>query len=143
MPCRHFTFLIFLAFTASAFSQATFPTPALTGIAPLGSKAGTTVELTLRGTDLDAPIAILLNERSIPVKGPEPNVVSLALPADLKPALYDLRFVGRYGVSNPRVFEISTLDTIESPGTNTKADKAHKVALNSVIQGAFKSAAPH
>lgn len=143
MPCRHFTFLISLAFTASAFSQATFPTPALTGIAPLGSKAGTTVELTLRGTDLDAPIAVLLSERSIPVKSPKPNVVSLALPADLKPALYDLRFVGRYGVSNPRVFEISTLDTVESPGTNTKADKAHKVALNSVIQGVFKSAAPH
>lgn len=143
MPCRHFTFLISLAFTASAFSQATFPTPALTGIAPLGSKAGTTVELTLRGTDLDAPIAVLLNERSIPVKSPKPNVVSIALPADLKPALYDLRFVGRYGVSNPRVFEISTLDTVESPGTNTKADKAHKVTLNSVIQGVFKSAAPH
>jgi hypothetical protein len=143
MPCRHFTFLVSLAFTASAFSQATFPTPVLTGIAPLGSKAGTTVELTLRGTDLDAPTAILLNERSIPVKSPKPNVVSLALPSDLKPALYDFRFVGRYGVSNPRVFEISTLDTIESPGTNTKTDKAHKVALNSVIQGVFKSAAPH
>lgn len=143
MPCRHFTFLIALALTTSAFSQATFPTPVLTGIAPLGSKAGTTVELTLRGTDLDAPIAILLNERSIPVKSPKPNVVSLALPADLKPALYDLRFVGRYGVSNPRVFEISTLGTVESPGTNTKADKAHKVALNSVIEGVFKSAAPH
>jgi len=143
MPCRHFTFLISLAFTASAFSQATFPTPALTGIAPLGSKAGTTVELTLRGADLDAPTAVLLNERSIPVKSSKPNVVSLALPANLKPALYDLRFVGRYGVSNPRVFEISTLDTVESPGTNTKADKAHKVALNSVIQGVFKSAAPH
>ena len=138
-----FQFVILASFTASAFSQATFPTPALTGIAPLGSKAGTTIELTLRGADLDAPIAILLNERSIPVKSPKPNVVSLALPADLKPALYDFRFVGRYGVSNPRVFEISTLDTVESPGTNTKADKAHKVALNSVIQGVFKSAAPH
>lgn len=138
----HIVPFILVASAASAFSQATFPTPALTGIAPLGSKAGATVELTLRGTDLDAPIAILLNERSIPVKSPKPNVVSLVLPADLKPALYDLRFVGRYGVSNPRVFEISTLDTVESPGTNTKADKAHKVALNSVIQGAFKSAAP-
>lgn len=138
----HIVPFILVASAASAFSQATFPTPALTGIAPLGSKASATVELTLRGTDLDAPIAILLNERSIPVKSPKPNVVSLALPADLKPALYDLRFVGRYGVSNPRVFEISTLDTVESPGTNTKADKAHKVALNSVIQGAFKSAAP-
>ena len=139
----HIVPFILVTFAASAFSQATFPTPALTGIAPLGSKASATVELTLRGTDLDAPIAILLNERSIPVKSPKPNVVSLALPADLKPALYDLRFVGRYGVSNPRVFEISTLDTVESPGTNTKADKAHKVVLNSVIQGAFKSAAPH
>ncbi len=139
----HIVPFILVAFAASAFSQATFPTPALTGIAPLGSKASATVELTLRGTDLDAPIAILLNERSIPVKSPKPNVVSLALPADLKPALYDLRFVGRYGVSNPRVFEISTLDTVESPGTNTKADKAHKVTLNSVIQGVFKSAAPH
>lgn len=138
----HIVPFILVASAASAFSQATFPTPALTGIAPLGSKASATVELTLRGTDLDAPMAILLNERSIPVKSPKPNVVSLVLPADLKPALYDLRFVGRYGVSNPRVFEISTLDTVESPGTNTKADKAHKVALNSVIQGAFKSAAP-
>jgi len=139
----HFKFAILLALTAPAFSQATFPTPALAGISPLGSKAGTTVELTLRGADLDAPSAILLNERSVPVKSPKPNVVSLTLPADLKPALYDLRFVGRYGVSNPRVFEISTLDAVDSPGTNTKADKAHKVALNSVIQGAFKSAAPH
>jgi hypothetical protein len=147
VPRRHSAFSIvasaFVAVAVSAFSQATFPTPALTGIAPLGSKAGTTIELTLRGTDLDAPIAVLLNERSIPVKSPKPNIVSLVLPADLKPALYDLRFVGRYGVSNPRVFEISTLDTVESPGTNTKADKAHKVALNSVIQGVFKSAAPH
>ncbi|MFN0079361.1 MAG: hypothetical protein ACKVY0_23090 [Prosthecobacter sp.] len=139
----HFQFAILLAFAASAFSQATFPTPALTGIAPLGSKAGITIELTLRGTDLDAPIAILLNERSIPVKSTKPNVVSLALPADLKPALYDLRFVGRYGVSNPRVFEISTLDAIDSPGTNAKPDKALKVALNSVIQGSFKAATPH
>ncbi len=139
----HFQFAILLAFAVSAFSQATFPTPALTGIAPLGSKPGATLELTLRGTDLDAPIAILLNERSIPAKSTKPNVLSITLPADLKPALYDLRFVGRYGVSNPRAFEINTLDTVESPGANTKADKAQKVALNTAIQGTFKSASPH
>jgi len=135
-------FALILATATTAFSQATFPTPALTGISPLGSKAGTTFDLTLRGTDLDAPTAILLNERSIPAKSTKSNVLSITLPADLKPALYDLRFVGRYGVSNPRVFEISTLDTVESTGTNTKADKALKVALNTVIQGTFKSASP-
>ncbi|MEZ5384471.1 MAG: hypothetical protein R3F13_03030 [Prosthecobacter sp.] len=135
--------LVGLALATSAFSQATLPSPSLTSISPLGAKPGAKVELTLRGTDLDAPVAVMLNERSIAVSSPKTNVVSLTLPADLKPALYDLRFVGRYGVSNPRVFEISTLDAVASPGTNTKADKAQKVALNSVIEGAFKSTSPH
>lgn len=132
---------VLLAFTALAFSQATFPAPTLTGISPLGAKASSTIELTLRGTDLDGPQAIMIGNRVIGIKST--TKVSVPLPADLKPGLYDLRFVGRYGVSNPRVFEISTLDAVESPGSNIKADKAHPVALNSVIQGTFKSASPH
>ena len=143
MPCFQFAFLVVMAVATTAFSQATFPTPTLTSLTPLGAKASTHIELTLRGADLDAPIAILLNERAIPVKSAQPNIVSLALPADLKPGLYDLRFVGRYGVSNPRAFEISTHDTIESSGTNTQVDKAQKISLNTVIEGVFKSANPH
>lgn len=131
-----------LALATFAYPQATLPSPSLISISPLGAKQGAVVDLALRGADLDAPVAVLLNERSIAVSSSKANVVSLALPADLKPALYDLRFIGRYGVSNPRVFEISTLDAVESSGTNTKAEKAQKVALNAVIQGAFKSASP-
>ncbi len=143
-----FQLAILIAFAAPAFSQATFPTPALTSISPLGAKPGATVELTLRGTDLDGPQSILLSDsaspaRTIAIKSTKPNIFSVVLPADLKSALYDLRFVGRYGVSNPRVFEISTLDAIDSPGTNSKPDKALKVALNSVIQGSFKATTPH
>ncbi|WP_395731265.1 hypothetical protein [Prosthecobacter sp.] len=134
---------VLLAFAAPAFSQATFPSPTLTSISPLGGKPGATVELTLRGADLDGPQSILLNERAIPIKSTKPNLISLTLPADLKPAIYDCRFVGRYGVSNPRVFEISTLDAVESPGANAKPDNALKVAVGSVIQGAFKSNSPH
>ncbi len=132
-----------LAFAAPAFSQATFPSPTLTSIYPLGGKPGATVELTLRGTDLEGPQSILLNERAIPIKSTKPNLFSLTLPADLKPALYDCRFVGRYGVSNPRVFEVSTLDAIDSSGANAKPDNALKVAVGSVIQGVFKSNSPH
>ncbi len=66
----------------------------------------------------------------------------MALPADLKPALYDCRFVGHYGVSNPRVFEISTLDSLDSTGANTKPDQALKVVVGSAIQGSFKSNSP-
>ncbi|HEY1051371.1 MAG TPA: hypothetical protein VGE39_16480, partial [Prosthecobacter sp.] len=91
---------------------------------PLGGRPGTTVQLTLRGGDLDEPKAILLNERSIPVTSSKGKVLDVALPADLKPALYDLRFVGRFGVSNPRVFEVSPHPILISPGSNTKADAA-------------------
>lgn len=135
-------FSVLLAFSAPAFSQATFPSPTLTSVAPLGAKAGATLELTLRGTDLEGPQSVLLNERTIPLKSVKPNVFSITLPADLKPALYDCRFVGRYGVSNPRVFEITTLDSIDSSGANAKPDKALKVSLNSVVEGCFKSNSP-
>ncbi|OYW30290.1 MAG: hypothetical protein B7Z47_03740, partial [Chthoniobacter sp. 12-60-6] len=150
MPRPNFRFAVFssqcamlVAFVAPAFSQATFPSPTLTSISPLGAKPGETIELTLRGPDHDGPQSVLLNERAIPIKSLKPNLFSIALPADLKPASYDLRFVGRYGVSNPRVFEISTLESIASPGTNGTPDKALKVALNSVVQGSFKSNSPH
>ncbi|WP_395743906.1 hypothetical protein [Prosthecobacter sp.] len=149
MPLSNFQFSVFslqfsvlLAFAAPAFSQATFPSPTLTSISPLGAKPGATLELTLRGSDLDAPQSVLLNDRVIPVKSIKPNLLSVTLPADLKPALYDFRFLGHYGVSNPRVFEVSTLDSVVSSGANASPDKALKVALGSVIQGAFKSSSP-
>jgi hypothetical protein len=132
-----------LVFAAPAFSQATFPSPTLTSISPLGAKPGTTLELALRGSDLEGAQSVLLDERSIPIKSIKPNLFSITLPADLMPALYDLRFVGRYGVSNPRVFEISTLESITSSGSNATPDKALKVVLNSVVQGCFKSNSPH
>ncbi|MBB5033970.1 hypothetical protein [Prosthecobacter vanneervenii] len=138
-----FQFSVLLAFASPAFSQATFPSPTLTSISSLGGKPGSTVEITIKGADLEGPQFLLLNEHLIPLKSTKPNLFTLALPADLKPALYDCRFVGRYGVSNPRVFEISALDAVTSPGTNIKPDKAVKVALNSVIEGSFKSSSPH
>ena len=98
------------------------------------------MELTLRGTDLDGPKAVLIGDRSIPIASV--TKAALALPADLKPGLHDLRFVGRYGVSNPRVFQVSNHTNVESPGTNAKPDKAHPVKVGDAIQGAFKATTP-
>lgn len=136
-----FQFSILLAFAAPAFPQATFPSPVLTSISPLGGKPGASLKLTLRGADLDGPLGVLIGDRFI--GSTATTNASVSLPDDLAVGMHDLRFVGRYGVSNPRAFEISHLEAIESSGTNTKSDKAQKVALNSVIQGCFKSASPH
>ncbi|MFO1485654.1 MAG: hypothetical protein U1F71_19995 [Verrucomicrobiaceae bacterium] len=134
-------FALLTVFKASAFSQATFPSPALTSISPLGGKPNSTIELTLRGTDLDGPASVLIGDRSIEIKST--TKVGIPLPADLPVGMHDLRFVGRYGVSNPRVFVVTKYDVVESPGTNAKPDKALKIAVNSAINGAFKATTPH
>lgn len=136
-----FQFAILLAFSTSAFSQATFPSPVLTSISPLGGKAGSTVEVTLRGADLDGPSAVLVGDRSIGIQ--TATKASLALPANLPAGTHDFRFVGRYGVSNPRVFVVTPHPVVESPGTNAKPDKALKIEVNSAISGAFKATTPH
>jgi hypothetical protein len=137
--CHLSTFFAVFTFAATARSQAVFPSPVLTSLSPLGGAPGTQVELTLRGADLDGPKAVMIGERQIPITTVTKAV--LALPADLKPGLHDLRFVGRYGVSNPRVFQVSSHKNNESPGTNIKPDKAHPVSLGEAVQGSFKSAA--
>ncbi len=131
-----------LAFATTALSQGTFPSPTLTSITPLSGRPGETIRLTLRGADLEAPSAILLHDRRLAITPVKANTVTVTLPADLEPAFYDLRFVGRFGVSNPRGFQVSTLATQLSPGTNTQADKAVRVTVGSVLQGTFKAALP-
>lgn len=146
---RHFRFSVLslqfsvlIALAIPAFSQATYPSPKVTSIIPLGGRLGTTVQLTLRGGDLDDPKAVLLNERLIPLSSSKGKTLDLALPSDLRLGLYDLRFVGRFGVSNPRVFEVSALPVLTSPGSNSKPDTAFKIATGSVIQGVFKAGTP-
>lgn len=135
----------------SVWSQATAPTPVLTSLHPLGGKPGTTVEVSFKGTDLDGPAGLHFSPAlaattapALNAKGqPEPNKLLLKLPAEAAAGTYEIRFQGTYGVSNPRVFQISPAAVIESPGTNSKATSALRVTPDSAIQGVFKTAAPH
>ena len=143
--------LVLGATATSVWAQATFPSPVLTSIAPLGGKPGNRVEIQFKGSDLDEAKTLLLSSLSRtdsislplePLAGKK-GVLAVRLPADLPNDMYDARLVGRYGVSNPRVFQVSHLDGVESPGANSKSTKALKVPLNVAIQGIFKESIPH
>lgn len=147
--------LLLIAITAlaplSAWSQATVPTPVLTSLYPLGAQPGTTIEVTFKGTDLDGPTGLHFSPAlSVTAKPklnakaqPEPNKLLLTLPAESPVGSYEVRFVGSYGISNPRVFHISSAAISESPGTNTQAASALRIPSDTALQGTFKTAAPH
>lgn len=138
----HSSLLLVFSFAAPAFSQATFPTPVLTSIAPLGGRPGGTIELTLRGTEVDDIREVLIGGRAVPVTPGQGKTWRVALPADLKPAMHDLRIVNDLGVSNPRAFQVSTHPEVASPGKNAAPEQAFKVPVNSVIDGVFKPGMP-
>lgn len=133
-------------------AQVTAPLPTLTSIHPLGGQVGTTVNVTVRGTDLDGGRTLLFTPRPNPplevqpkrdANGlPLPGQFTVKIPSNAKPGRYDVRFAGTFGVSNVRRFEVGTFPEIEAGAESFQPDSPLKVALNSTINGAPKTNAP-
>lgn len=144
---------VFLLAPVLALAQATFPTPVITSIHPLGGQPGKTVDLTVKGSDLDGlrgvhfspdPGAPVEAKPKLDAKGQRvANTLALTLPASIRPGIYELRAMGDFGLSNPRVFQIGTQPVADSPGTHDKPETALKITPDTALHGVFKNAAPH
>ncbi len=164
---RTFTLVAPFLFAASAAMLSAqqpgvpMPAPRLSGIFPMGGQLGTTVELTLSGTDIDTPTGLLFSApdiKAVLLVPPEPVVdpkakdkpkktgpvtsakFKVTIPATVTPATYDCRVVNKLGISNPRAFVVG-----EKPEVN-ETDKPHndvpvaqKVELGCVVNGVIAS----
>jgi hypothetical protein len=131
--------------------------PRLQSVFPLGAKAGTAVEVTAAGTDLDAPTGLLFShpgirgevvaeppkEKASPAKGKGPpparSAFRVTVAADVPPGGYDVRVVSRLGVSNPRLFTVGDRPEVVEAEPNDDVDKAQRVALGTVVSGVIAS----
>lgn len=132
-------------------AQVTLPQPFLVSVAPAAAQAGTTVELSVTGTDLDGAsrlhfsipgitCAPKLDDKQQPVA----NKFLVTVPARTAASTCDVRVVARYGISNPRGFAITALPVVPLPGTASTAETAFTAVLNTVIAGtATKQAASY
>jgi hypothetical protein len=134
------------------------PNPRLMSIMPIGGKAGTTVELTWTGTDLEEPQELRFSVPGIkaePIKPatpapdptkPAPNPppppppvtkFKVAIPADAPLGVCDIRLVNKWGVSNPRAFVVGDLPEVLEKEPNNDVDTAQRVEINTTINGAI------
>ena len=121
---------------ATAWAQ--LPLAKLNTVFPLGGAAGSSVEVTLSGSDLDEADGLIFSDPRVtatPVPGTTDRFRVL-LPAELSEDRIDLRVRGRYGVSNPRAFAVGV------PGTElrwTQAPlspaQAFELPLEAVVNG--------
>lgn len=142
------TIAISLLVMSPAVGQNAYPQPRLQAIFPPGGQVGSTVEVTLTGTDLDEPKGLVfshpgLQAELIPPPPPDPKKPGQATPirfrvriaADVPPGIYDVSVVGRFGVSNSRAFCVGELEELVEQEPNNDVDQAQKVPLNVTING--------
>jgi hypothetical protein len=152
-----------LALCGSAAAQAQLPgsllpNPRLNTLVPAGGKAGTVVEVTFTGTDLEDPQELLFSHPSIkaepiipppppppdpkkPPTPPPPKVpvtkFKVTIAADAPLGIHDARFVNKYGISNARAFVVGDLPEVLEKEPNNDVEQAQRIELNSTVHGAI------
>src|SRR5438477_2662241 len=136
------TVFIGLCLTAR-FVQAELPVARLLTLFPPGAQIGNTVEVSATGVDLDDASYLLFSSTNI-VGRPLPsdaNKFVITVASNTLPGVYDARFVGRFGISNPRAFVVGSLpEVIEKEGNNTMA-KPMEIQLGAVVNGRAEASA--
>lgn len=158
-----------VAFVAVVYAQQpgpAMPAPRIAVVFPMGGQLGSTVEVTVTGTEIDDVTSLMFSASEIKsevVIAPEPLVdpklkdkpipkpkkggpVSSAkfkvnIPASVKPGTYDCRVVTKGGISNPRAFVVGEKpEVVETDKPHNDVEVAQKVQLGSAIHGTLLSA---
>ena len=137
------------------------PQTRLNTIFPAGGKAGTTVEISFTGTDLDELESIRFSHPGLkgepvfeepkkedPKKAPSKKDEKPAAPAkktvikfkvsiaaNVPQGIHDVRLVGKWGVSNSRAFHVGNLDEVLEKEPNNDLPEAQKVPLETIVNG--------
>src|SRR5205807_9807916 len=64
---------------------------------------------------------------------------SVTINKDVPAGFYDVRFVGKNGVSNPRVFVVGALNEVAEKEPNNDFDQAQKVPIGTTVTGVISS----
>ncbi len=149
---KNYLVIIFCAVFSATAAFAKFPSPELQEIYPAGGQAGTEVEVTVSGVDLNGIEGLKFSNPDIKAvrifhpktknwTEPRPKGMSfkVTIPKNVKPDQYDVRVKGYYGLSSPRIFQVSASSdpaevNSESEKNNTVAT-ARALSLESVANG--------
>ena len=125
----------------ASVARAQLPQPRLTSLSRPGMRAGETVEVTLRGSDLEGASQLWFDHAGIMAVHVKDLTFRVASAADVPLGHHDLRAVGNYGISNPRAFVVGDRpESVELEPNNT-ADKANPIPINTVVNGELNGAA--
>lgn len=121
---------------APAPARAELPAIRFDRLQPLGASAGTSVEIEVKGRDIEEVKSLRFDHAGFQAVWLKEGRFKLTIAGDVPWGTYDVRMVGRFGVSNPRLFAVSHgLTDIEEKEPNNTPDKSQPVTINSAVNG--------
>lgn len=115
--------------------NAQFPHPKLESLSRPGVRSGESVEVTVRGANLEGPLQLWFDHpglKATPVKGPTFRV---SCGPDVPLGLHDVRVFDAYGVSNPRALVVGDRPEAIEVEPNNAHTEAKPIALNTTLFG--------
>ena len=101
------------------------PQPRLTSLARAGMRAGETVEVTLRGTDLEGVTRLWFDHPGIRAAHVKDLTFRVVSAADVPLGQHDVRALGTHGLTNPRTFVIGDRPESTEAEPNNTPEKAN------------------
>jgi hypothetical protein len=115
--------------------RAEWPSPALQHVSPAGGQIGTSFGVAVQGGNLDELTALRFSDPRIGVQKAEGQQFTLTIPADVPPGVYDVRAVGKFGISGPRAFFIGNRPECREAEPNDLLDQAQPALLDGMVNG--------
>jgi hypothetical protein len=117
----------------------------------MGGKAGSQVEVTITGENIDDADELTFSDRRITASRkrnaegqPEPNKYMVTIAADCPVGVHEARVMTRLGISSSRAFSVGTLDEVTPAKTGVSLATAVELKLNSICNAAItQRAADH
>ncbi len=132
---RFVAMLVAVSATASV-SLADLPSPRLDRIFPVGASAGTSVEIEVAGAELDDAKTLVFDHPGLSATHIKDRKFLVKVAGDVAAGTYDVRVVGKYGVSSPRLFLVSRgVSEILKKGKNHDVASAQVIAVNTAVHG--------
>jgi hypothetical protein len=120
-------------------ARADLPSPRLDRITPLGTASGSSVEIEVAGADTEDATKLLFDHPGITAEHVKDRKFKVTVAADVPAGTYDAWLVGKYGITNPRLFAVSRgLTDVAEKGANDERATAQLVPVNCVINGSSK-----
>jgi hypothetical protein len=120
----------------SQAARAQLPSPRLDRIIPLGGRAGTTVLVHITGKDLDDVKTLHFDHAGLKAEAADANKFKLTIAAATPSGTYEIRAIGKYGISGSRLFAVSHgLTEVPEVKPNNTVEKAQAIPMNAAVNG--------